>query len=227
MSKRITQWSYSRWADWDKCPQLAKFKHVDKLKEPENDAMRNGSEVHAELAEYLSLGETPRNVPVPKSGNRFAELLQQLHALEPIHDQEWGFTKSWRITGWFARDTWFRSKLDVCVVYDDNTADVVDFKTGKPSDTHAKQAELYAVSVFLRYPNVTSIVVRFWYLDVGSESVYQFNRSELEEMIFAWEKRVEPMLNDEIFAPRPGNHCKWCFFAKSNAANGGGQCKFG
>jgi RecB family exonuclease len=223
MTKRITSWSYSRWADYDKCPQLAKFKHVDKLKEPENPAMANGTRVHDELAEYLGIAETPRNVPVPKSGERFADLLAQLRTLEPIHDQEWGFTRSWRTTGWFARDTWFRSKLDVCAVYDDNTADVVDFKTGKPSDSHAAQAELYAVSVFLRYANVTDIIVRFWYLDTGAESIFAFTRREMKEMITEWEKRVEPMLNDEIFAPRPGNHCRWCFFAKSN----NGPCKFG
>lgn len=218
MAKRITSWSFSRWSDYEKCPQLAKFKHVDRIKEPENPAMQNGTKVHAEMAVYLMVGgETPQ------SGERFAPLLQELRTLEPIHDQEWGFTRGWSVTGWFSRDTWFRSKLDVCIVYDDNTADVVDFKTGKASDTHASQAELYAISVFLRYPNVTSVVVRFWYLDSGGESVYQFERREMDELIIAWEQRVRPMLHDEIFAPRPGNHCKYCFFAKSN----NGPCKFG
>jgi hypothetical protein len=222
MAKRITSWSYSRWSDYEKCPQLAKFKHVDRIKEPENDAMKGGSKAHDELAEYLGLTETAV-ATVPKVGQRFEPLLQELRKLEPIHDQEWGFTRGWSVTGWFARDTWFRSKLDVCVVYDDNTADVVDFKTGKASDKHAQQAELYAVSVFLRYKNVASIVVRFWYLDTGAESIYQFERREMDEMIIAWEQRVRPMLHDEIFAPRPGEHCKWCFFAKSN----NGPCKFG
>lgn len=220
VSKRITAWSYSRWADYELCPAKAKYKHVDKIKEPENPAMKNGSKVHAELADYLSIG---LGRDLPKSGEKFADILQQLRTLEPIHDQEWGFTDRWDVTGWFSKDTWFRSKLDVCVVYDDNTADVVDFKTGKASDSHAQQGELYAISVFLRYANVQYVTVRFWYLDTGAETVQHFARREMEEMIYTWEKRVKPMLSDEIFAPRPGNHCRWCFFAKSN----NGPCKFG
>lgn len=218
MAKRITSWSFSRWSDYDKCPQLAKFKHVDKLREPENEAMKRGTVTHDELAAFLS-GDSF----VPKSGQRFAELLQELRTLEPIHDQEWGFTDRWGVTGWFSKDTWFRSKLDVCVVYDDNSADVVDFKTGRESPTHGSQAELYAISVFLRYRQVTHVVVRFWYLDTGSESVYHYARADHAEMVAKWEKRVRPMLSDEIFAPKPGRHCQWCAFAKSKV----GPCVFG
>lgn len=219
MAKRITAWSYSRWADYDKCPQLAKFKHVDRLKEPENPAMENGNKVHNELAEYLSKGGD-----VPESGRKhFADLVRQLRELQPIHDQEWGYTSDWNVTGWFAKDTWFRSKLDVCVVYDDNTCDVVDFKTGKDSVTHALQAELYAASVFLRYKNISHITVRFWYLDLGTESVFRFSKSDLGELLSKWEKRTKPMLSDEIFAPKPGRHCGYCAFAKSKD----GPCAFG
>lgn len=219
MSKRITAWSYSRWSDYEKCPRLAKYKHVDKLKEPENDAMKNGSKVHNELASYISTGGA-----VPQSGRQYFEpLMQELRTLDPLHDAEWGYTDQWRPTGWFAKDTWFRSKLDVCIVYDDNTADVVDFKTGKDSPTHAQQAELYAISVFIRYTQVSHITVRFWYLDSGGESVYRFARADLAELQAKWKKKTLPMLSDEIFAPRPGKHCGYCFFAKSQ----NGPCQFG
>lgn len=220
MSKRITAWSYSRWADYEKCPQLAKFKHVDKLREPENDAMKRGSQVHAELDAYLGKGGD-----VPEVGRKhFAALLQELRTLEPLHEQDWGYTNEWRVTGWFSKDAWFRSKLDVCVVYDDNTCDVVDFKTGKDSPTHVQQAELYAVSVFVRYTNVSHVTVRFWYLDHGGESVHRYSRSDLAGLLQKWEKRTLPMLNDEIFAPKPNpKNCGWCAFAKSKD----GPCRFG
>lgn len=224
MAGKIIAWSYSRWADYEKCPQLAKFKHVDKLKEPENDAMKGGLLAHDSLADFLTAYPVSVQVlEVPEVGKKFVDLLRQLAELQPLHDQDWGFTNQWRPTGWFAKDCWFRSKLDSAVVYDDNTADVVDFKTGKESPTHAQQAELYAISVFVRYAQVSHVTARFWYLDHGTESVFRFSRSDLDELIAKWEKRVEPMLNDTIFAPRPGKHCKWCAFAKSQQ----GPCKFG
>jgi hypothetical protein len=219
MGKRITAWSYSRWSDYEKCPQLAKFKHVDRMKEPENDAMKEGLKVHDDLASYLSSGgEVPE-----RARKHFAELVAQLREFEPLHDQEWGYTSDWKVTGWFANNTWFRSKLDVCIVYDDNTADVVDFKTGKDSPTHAQQAELYTISVLIRYPQIVRVVVRFWYLDLGTESVYRYSKSDLAELMAKWKKRTLPMLSDEIFAPKPGRHCGYCAFAKSKD----GPCKFG
>lgn len=219
MSGPITAWSYSRWADYDKCPLMAKFKHVDKIKVPENEAMKRGSVSHKDLADFLA---SPI-AAIPAIGERFAPLLDQLRQLEPLVEQQWGFTNRWHPTGWFAKDTWFRSVLDVCVVYDDNTADVVDFKTGKENDSHAQQAELYMVSVLVRYPHVSHVTVRFWYLDHGTESVYRFSKSDVAELVKKWEKRVEPMLNDNTFAPRPGRHCQWCDFSKSKD----GPCKFG
>lgn len=218
MANKIAAWSYSRWTDYEKCPLLAKFKHVDRIKEPENDAMKNGQVAHTSLAEFLG-----GKIELPEVGQKFTNLLHQLRELEPLHDEEWGFTNQWIPTGWFARNAWFRSKLDVAVVYDDNSADVVDFKTGKESPTHAQQAELYAISIFVRYAQVSHVTARFWYLDFGTESVFRFARADVEGLIKKWEKRVQPMLNDEIFAPRPGTHCKWCFYAKSN----NGNCKFG
>jgi CRISPR/Cas system-associated exonuclease Cas4 (RecB family) len=215
---KITAWSYSRWSDYEKCPLLAKFKHVDRIKEPENEAMKGGLKAHDSLADFLA-----GKIELPEVGNRFATLLMQLRELEPLHDQEWGFTNQWRPTGWFDKNCWFRSKLDSAVVYDDHTADVVDFKTGKESPTHAGQAELYAISILVRYREVSHVIARFWYLDTGAESVFRYSRNDLDELIKKWEDRVQPMLNDTIFAPRPGKHCKYCFYAKSN----NGNCKFG
>lgn len=215
---RITAWSYSRYSDYDKCPLLARLKYIDKIPEPENPAMANGTRVHNSLSAFLGNEEE-----LPEAGQKFATLLYQLKELEPMHDQDWGYTSQWKPTGWFAKDTWFRSKLDSVVLYDDNSVDVVDFKTGKEDAKHALQAELYAISVLVRYTDVTHVVARFWYLDHGAESVHRFARSDLAELIAKWEKRVKPMLADETFAPKPGKHCAWCAYAKSR----GGVCKFG
>ena len=85
------------------------------------------------------------------------------------------------------------------------------------------QAELYALSVFIRYPHVQRATCRFWYLDVGEESVYRFARADMDDIRVRWEKRTKKMLSDEIMAPKPGAHCSRCYQAKSN----GGRCKYG
>lgn len=219
-------WSYSRWRDYESCPQLARFKYVDKISEPENDAMARGSNVHDTIAAYLR-ADLPANDPIP-GWTYFESLFRQLRELNPLVEQEWGFTKDWEPTGWFGNDTWFRSKLDASVVYDeDGSADVIDIKTGKPrpNDT-AQQGELYALSIFRRYRQVQNVTVRFWYVDLpqeGREDVYRFARHMAPDLLSRWTKRAERMLSDERMVPRPGQQCKWCFYAKSN----NGNCKYG
>jgi RecB family exonuclease len=221
----LTAWSYSRLSTYEKCGLQAKLKYIDKLPEPPSDALERGTEAHDVLAQYLR-GDRPESADI-SGWAHFGVLLNDLRALEPLVEQQWGFSRAWQPTGWFGKDTWFRSVLDAALVYGDDTGDVIDFKTGKPypQDT-AKQAELYAISMVRRYPALTHATVRFWYLDPaqrGAEAVYRFSRDQAEAAMPKWEKKAERMLTDEIMAPRPGEHCKWCPFAKTK----GGPCKYG
>ncbi len=227
---RLTAWSYSRWSTYEKCPLQAKYKYIDKLPEPASAAMERGSAVHDQLAAYLR-GDIPRlgpNETAPITGwTYFAGLLNDLREMEPLVEQQWGFTDTLKQTGWFGSDTWFRSVLDVCLIYSDNTADVVDFKTGKPRPQEtSQQAELYALSIVHRYPAVSHVTVRFWYVDLdqkGAEAVYRFSRDTLPDAKKKWLDRGKRMTSDTMMVPKPGMHCKWCLAAKSI----GGPCKYG
>jgi len=218
---RIKAWSYSRLSNYEKCAFLAKCKYVDKIPEPPAPAMERGKEAHAILEKFMSgYAEDRDNIP---GWEHFGPLMVELRALSPLVEQQWGYNDQWQPTDWFGKDTWFRAVLDVAAVYSDNTADVVDFKTGRERDTHADQADLYAVALIMRYPMVKELNVRFWYLDLGTESVFTYTRDQVLPLRQKWEKRALPMLTDTTFAPRPGHHCNWCYASASN----GGPCRFG
>ena len=218
----IKAWSYSRYSDYETCPQQARYKHVEKLPQEENPAMERGKHAHDDIAAYLR-GDIPDEKAHELTGwEHFGEMFEALRDLEPLVEQQWGFMKQWSPTTWFGKDVWFRSVLDSVVIYPDHTADVIDLKTGKARPEHAQQAELYAISVFLRH-HVGGVTVRFWYLDHGTESVYRFGKIDAEPLIQKWNGKVKRMLSDEIMAPKPGHHCNWCDFAKSKD----GPCKYG
>jgi hypothetical protein len=219
--KTFKAWSYSRWSTHDKCPFQAKCKFLDKLPEPPAPALEKGKKAHDVLARFMGgEGMDPDEIP---GHEHFGDLMNYLRSLDPLVEQQWGFTDKWLATDWFGTTTWFRAVLDVATVYADNTADVVDFKTGKASAGHEDQAELYAIALFQRYPNLQEINVRFWYLDLGSESIFCYDRKQLSGFKSKWEAKVEPMLLDRTFAPRPGYHCKWC----AHSASQSGTCTFG
>jgi len=219
--KLPTAWSYSRWSTHEKCPRQYRYRFVDKLPEPEGPALENGKRVHTAIEEYLT-GRTDGPIP---GWTYFERMFRDLRGLDPLVEQQWGFALGWKPTGWFGKDTWFRAVLDAAVIYDDGTCDVVDFKTGKESPDHSLQSELYALAVFSRYPAVKNITVRFWYLDIveGKETVYHYGKVQIPELAKKWTERGNRLLADTTFPTKPGQQCKWCHFAKSNA----GPCNFG
>lgn len=223
MSNGVTAWSYSRYADYKQCPLKFKLKHIDRLGGGgSSPAMERGSQIHKEGEAYLKAASRPRKVP--DSYKHFAEEMAQLHGLTPLVEQQWGFTKNWSPTGWFGKDTWLRIVCDVSVKYEDNTVDLIDFKTGRKYDTNEEQVELFSASAFMMWPEVESVQTRLWYLDAedDNEVLRTYTRADFEKIRKGWEKKIVPMFKDKRFAPTPNDRCKWCDFAKSR----GGPCKF-
>jgi len=218
MTGLITAWSYSRWRDYEQCPLRAKFKHVDKIKEPSNEAMDRGSAIH-KLAEDFACGRL-KLLPVElvKFKSKFLNLKKQ----KVLAEQEWAFDKNWNDVSWFAKEAWVRVKMDACYVSGEEVY-VIDHKTGKyRAGEYTEQLELYALAALLKFPEAKSAICRLWFLDSGDEASYAATKEELKALKKKWVTRTKAMLNDKRFAPKPGNYCRWCPFSKSK----GGTCKF-
>lgn len=234
MSNGITAWSYSRYADYKQCPLRFKLKYLDKVPMAASPAMDRGSQVHKLGELYLTAPKRPKAVPSEYA--HFAEEMEQLHGLRPLVEQQWGFTREWTPTGWFGRDTWLRIVCDVVVKYDDNTVDLIDFKTGRKYDTNEEQVELFSSGAFMKWPEVEIVQTRLWYVDQPSDNevLRTYARDDgvtdddgkklksFSEIRREWEAKVVPMFKDKRFAPTPNDKCRWCDFSKSK----GGPCKY-
>jgi len=237
-TKTITSWSYSRYSDYKQCPFKAKLKHVDKLKEPPNEAMARGAQIHNLAEDYLK----GKIKTLPKELKAFADEFKKLRKQYKksingmVVEDNWAFTKTWDETQWNNwTHCWVRIKLDCAHHEDDITLIITDWKTGKyredQNDDYLEQLELYALAAFLLHDHIEIVKPRLVYLDVNTiypppEVTIEFTRKDIPALKKKWEKRVKPMLTDTIFAPKPNRFCNWCHFRKANAANGGGQCKF-
>lgn len=238
--KQITAWSFSRYMDYKQCPLKAKLKHLDKIKEPTSPPMLRGIEIH-DLAEGYIKGRVAR---LPKELKEFKLLFQRLRKQYKkaisgmVVEDTWAFTKDWDETTWndWIR-CWVRIKLDCAEHEGDDTLIVRDWKTGKfreeMNEDYVEQLELYALAALLLHEHIEAVKPQLVYLDYGivypepgSDDELIFTRKDIPKLKKLWAKRTGPMLKDKIFAPKPNNKCCWCFFRKSNAANGGGQCKY-
>ena len=216
---KITAWSFSRFGDYLKCPALALYKHVMKIKEPSSPALDNGSRVHDAAAAYLR----GKLRALPKDFKLFKKDMAALKKIGAVAEAEWAFTAEWEPCGWFDNTTWLRAKVDAFYLDSTGVLHVRDYKTGKEHlEEHARQRELYAIGAFLMYPQALTVRAEHWYLDTGRRAPSDFNRPALPALQKAWIKNTKAMLTDTTFKPTPGRQCQWCFFSASK----NGPCKY-
>lgn len=232
--KKITAWSYSRLRDWETCPLKAKFKHVDKLKEPDSPAMQRGSDIHKLAEEYVK-GMLPK---LPKELANFKKEFMELRKSRGVlAEEQLAFDANFKLmdleTGWFDRNAWCRVKMDLrCVT--EKLMRLIDHKTGKKKDEHRDQLEFYALVGFIIEPKIDVVEAELWYLDVAGEEKItkeKFLRKDFEKIKQRWLKRVKPMLVDTEFHPKPNPMCRFCHFNASTTTYKGepkpkGGCRF-
>lgn len=219
MTNGVKSWSYSAWSTYNQCPLKFKLEKIDKIKTPTPPAFIKGREWHKKAEDFL-LG---RIDIVPELKN-FKDQFQELRTLDPIVEDKWGFKRDWSKTDfkdW--NGCWFRAVVDAGVVYADDTLDLIDHKTGRKYGENEDQIELFSLAGMMRFPTVTHVTARLWYLETGDEVIAEYDAKDREKLQLKWEKRVYPMFNDTRFAPRPNDKCGWCHFRNSN----GGPCQYG
>lgn len=100
--KKITAWSFSRYSTYKTCPYKLKLTAIDKLKEPKNQAMERGAQIH-ELAEQYIKGKIARLPPELKLFEaEFKRLKAQFKKKISgmVVEDNWSFTKDWDETAW-------------------------------------------------------------------------------------------------------------------------------
>lgn len=218
--KKFDAWSMSRLNDWRKCPAYAKFKHLDKLKEPPAPAMDRGKTIHETAAKAVS---EPLDAAMPEALARFNDEFQELRACAAEAKQselQWGFTSAWKNVGFFGAAVWVRMILDLRWTKTPEHTAIIDYKTGKVYEKNREQNKLYAVGEFMSNPDAERVDTALWYLDEGIVVEDTYLRKDVPALIAYWDKESRGMMQDIEFSPTPGSACRFCSFAKSK----GGPC---
>lgn len=234
-------WSYSRLMDYEKCPQLFKFKVVDRLPEPGSAAMDRGSDIHKKGEVFLAA--TKKGVKVPQEFMRLKQSITLLKKLGAVPEDQWTFTHNFKgTTSWFGKDAWARVKIDAVAELPaedlgevaDLTAQkvkgkgvwIMDWKTGQfRPEAAVDQLDLYVASAFILRPTASFALASLGYTDIGRSvhSLVVKTSKTVEALKKKWIARVAPLQKDTKFKATPGPACHWCFFH----AKKGGPCKFG
>ena len=240
--KQFTSWSWSRYYDYKVCPLKSKLNHLDKIREPKNDAMTRGGLLHDTIRDYIrGVKKSIKECGFPAVSVGWineAKKAFKKKSLQPIIEEDWAFTKDWTQTQW---NDWnncvLRVKLDAGLFEENGEVfKIIDWKSGKfrpeEVDQYVEQLELQALAALVLYPQVREVRPQLAYIDFGlvyplADKPLVFKQSDVKKLKATWAKRTKPMLSDTTFAPRPNDKCRWCFYGQSGKVKGGpGLCKF-
>lgn len=222
----INTWSYSRLSGWVQCPARLKFKVVDKLPDPAGPAAARGVHWHKVAEDFVGNPAMllPEQQPKDPHMDLFREKLEALRLIPGIKlEYQVAFDTFWRPTEFMAKDAWGRMVYDV--QYFDalsETVVTIDYKTGKPSASHANQLDLYAATGFLLHPTAKFSKSENWYFDLGPGATLErrMTKAVHVHVLERWKNLATQMAMDTTFAAKPGQHCRWCAFSKLK----GGPC---
>lgn len=147
--------------------------------------------------------------------------------------------KGWQVSpkGIYTKNAWARLKLDVLVLKP-KIAEVLDWKSGNidnranPPEIREKHEyhdsmRMYQAAVLTAYPQAEASAMMV-FLDAPksitppTKSLPVLERRDLMDAQKDIERKIEPMMADTNFGPRPGYYCGWCPFQKAK----GGPCPF-
>jgi len=204
--------SYSSLKLYENCPlryyrQRVKKDVVDKG----GPASIAGDRIHKQLEDRIAHGtelpeETAHNEPLIRK-------LEKYKNWTLIAEQELALDKKLKPTGWWDEDAWFRGKIDVLLLNEDQTkAVVLDWKTGKRRPDMF-QMEIFAAMVFAHYNSVQNVETTLvWLKDraVDKLSVSRKERGFIWQEILKKVKRVEKSLEHDTWPAKPSGLCPYC-----------------
>jgi hypothetical protein len=197
---------------FENCPKNYYHQRIEKsVKDGGNAVTAYGERVHKSLE--LRLGE---GAMLGREAERYEALCTSIEKLALGSDaltveEEMTLNQSLEPTGWWDKDAWLRSKIDV-LVRNGPDAFMFDWKTGKRRPDF-DQLELFAVQVFKHYPEVQRVKTTFVWLKEMKMDSETFTRAQ-EPAI--WEKilnkitRIEGALEHDNWPAKPSGLCGWC-----------------
>lgn len=207
--------SYTKISMYMECPRSKKYRYDDKLSTPPSAAAARGTAYHERLESAIN------GAPPDDEFSFYNDYIGQLRSLGAVAEFAFALRRDWTVTEWGADDCWILGKADVWVPIVP-LAHVQDWKTGKIYDSHQKQGEFYAMSLFSYVPEAREVKATFIYTDLKKQQNWTYHRDQLVGLQSRWTARIERMERDTECVPTPSFRCRSCPYSRGK----GGPCAF-
>ena len=203
--------SFSSLKMFENCPyRYYNQRIMKKVTDQGGEASQYGERVHKFLEDRLGKGES-----LPDEVAKLEVVAARLEAAAKDHEmyfeKELTLNANLEPTGWWAKDAWMRSKLDVLILRDDDAV-VIDWKTGKRRPDFT-QLELFALQVFAHYPYINKVSSScIWIKDTAlDKEVYKRDQAHtMWESLLTRVGRIEQALEHDTWPAKPSGLCNYC-----------------
>jgi CRISPR/Cas system-associated exonuclease Cas4 (RecB family) len=195
--------SYSSKKLYFQCPRRWHDRYILGNKEPGGPAAERGTRLHESLENFFLGGEYPTNEHALRV---WADFMHDLRDKGGVPEAQLAVTKDWKPCGFKDPEAYYRGMADLIVTHETGTV-IYDWKSGKIYPDHENQGMSY---VAMR-PATGKMTTGFVYLDHHpAVSEFEYTAADRDDIIQVLRDEIETIRNDQIHAPRGGDHCRWC-----------------
>lgn len=210
MSVENLKWSFSGLKEYVNCPrQYYEVKVAKNFVKKVTSQMTYGTEVHKALEDYTASGKE-----LPKNYKRFKPILDEFLAISgekyPEHRMALRVDRSPCSFG--APDYWVRGIADLLIV-DEDTAFVVDYKTGSNKYPDPDQLKLMALMTFSHFPEVNTVKGGLMFVMHNSFMNEEYERDAVDALWGAFDPKLQRLatsMQNNSWPENPTPLCGWC-----------------
>lgn len=207
---------YSKYEMFDQCERKYDVIHVSKLvgDTGKHNAAYAGQDVHKQLELYCKDEITKTEADLI---TEYLDIANKVKALkgEKLYEQQLAINKDFEKCEWFDKeDVLNRAIIDVLIINGKQAA-AIDWKTGKKRDELVFQMELYALTIFIHYPEVEKIHTILYYLKDRLKSTKIFTRADMariKQTVINKTIKIYETIDADSFKAKKSPLCKWCPF---------------
>jgi len=214
MAPKFT-WSYSALTAFENCPlSYAHSKYYKDVPFVETEALRDGNRKHTALELYAKgIAQPQTEIDIVKPHLKYVDAFKAAGGILQA-EREITLTEQMKPTTWFAKDAWFRAKLDVTIIRDVR-ANYYDWKTGKVKED-TTQLKICCAALGIVEPELQEFTGKNVWLKTDTvDTGVKLHRSELKQVWMDTLARVHRMRqawDSEVWQPKPSGLCPYCAY---------------
>jgi len=231
-------YSISKIGTYFQCPKKFKLNYIDKIKVPfeTNVALVKGSHIH-EILEHNFNYETPFSLQKIYTQEDYDKTLEIVKNFETgplgglaknlitngVNEENFAFDIEGNLVGYWDKRAFFRGSADGYLI--NKLLGVIwDWKSGKDKSNDETfgidQSKMYAIYLFLKYPEITSVKATFIFVEHNTKKTIEFQKSELENYMNYFKNKTSIVENDTTHRKNVTALCDWCGFKAHGHCDG-------